>query len=231
MKIVFATPTLTRPFPAYLESLEKCVPALDAAGIEHKTVFRVGSAYISHARSYMLRQAMDTDADAVVFIDHDLEWSPEDMIKLIQTEGDVVCGTYRFKQDKEEYMASLITDDDGFPITREDGCMKAYTVPAGFLKITRNAVRKFMKAYPELVYGNAEKPSIDLFNHGAHKGLWWGEDYAFSRRWHEAGEETWLIPNLNLNHHSSDKAFNGNFHEFMKRQPKDVEYAKQRKTA
>lgn len=219
MKVVIATPTVTEPFPKYLESLEKSVPALDAAGIEHKAVFRIGSAYISHARAYMLRQAMDTDADAVIFIDHDMEWEPEDLVKLIQTEGDVVSGTYRFKDEPEEYMASLHTDEDGKPIMREDGCVKAYTIPAGFMKITRDGVRKFMKAYPELVFGEVERPSVDLFNHGVHQNVWWGEDYAFARRWGEKCGEIWLIPNLNLTHHSKDKAYPGNFHEFLLKQP------------
>ena len=219
MKVVIATPTLTRPFPQYLESLEASISALDSAGIEHKTVFRIGSAYISHARAFMLRQAMDTDADAVVFIDHDLEWTPECLVSLIQAKGDVIAGTYRFKEDKEEYMASLFTDGDGKPISREDGAIKAYTIPAGFMKITREGVRKFMRAYPELVFGDVEKPSIDLFNHGAHKGLWWGEDYAFARRWVECGEEIWILPDLNLTHHSKDSAYPGNFHQFLLKQP------------
>ena len=229
MKVVIATPTVKEPFPAYLKSLEASIPALNEAGIEHKSVFRIGSAYISHARSFMLRQAMDTDADAVVFIDHDLEWKPEDLVKLIKTEGDIVSGTYRFKDDKEEYMASLFVDDDDRPITREDGCIKAFTIPAGFMKITREGVRKFMKAYPDLVYGDLERPSVDLFNHGAHKGLWWGEDYAFSRRWSEAGHETWLIPDLELTHHSNEKAFPGNFHKFLMRQPGGAESVKEKK--
>lgn len=218
-KVVIATPTVTKPFPKYLDSLEASVPALDAAGIEHKTVFRIGSAYISHARAYMLRQALDADADTIVFIDHDLEWPPEALVKLIKTEGDVVSGLYRFKEDNESYMGSLHTHEDGRPIVRGDGCLKAYTIPAGFMKITRQAVRKFMWAYPELIYGDPEKPSIDLFNHGAHKGLWWGEDYSFSRRWTEKCGDIWVIPDLNLTHHSKDKAYTGNFHEFLLRQP------------
>ena len=62
MKIVFCTPTITRPFEPYLAALEGSIPALDAAGIEHSAVFRVGDVYISHSRSYMLWQAMKTGA-------------------------------------------------------------------------------------------------------------------------------------------------------------------------
>jgi glycosyltransferase involved in cell wall biosynthesis len=161
---------------------------------------------------------MKTDADAVVFIDHDLSWEPEDLVRLIQHPGDVVSGDYRFKYDNEEYMGRLVSGDDGRPVVRDDGTLKAHAVPAGFLKVTRAAVERFRKAYPELVYG-PDGDYVDLFNHGAHAGLWWGEDYAFSRRWRDMGEEIYLIPDLNITHHLKDQAFPGNLHEFMLRQP------------
>jgi hypothetical protein len=75
------------------------------------------------------------------------------------------------------------------------------------------------KAHPELLYGNKDKPHLDLFNHGAHEGLWWGEDYAFSRRWTALGEEIWVVPDLELTHHGKTEAFPGNYHKFLLRQP------------
>jgi glycosyltransferase involved in cell wall biosynthesis len=165
----------------------------------------------------MLRKAMDANADVVVFIDHDISWRPDDLVRLIQTEGDVVAGTYRFKHDEpEEYMGVL---EGEYPIVRDDGCLKARMIPAGFLKITIGAVERFMRAYPELVYGDEARPSVDLFNHGAIEGIWFGEDYAFSKRWNERCGDIWLIPDLNLDHHSKDRVWRGNFHEFLLRQP------------
>ena len=222
MKVVLCTPTLDSPRQAYLEAVEAAAPALDAAGIEHSIVFRIASPYISHARADMLRQAMSTDADAVVFIDHDLSWRPEDLIKLIRTEGEVVAGTYRFKRAEGEYMGTWICDGEGRPLVRpSDGAIRADCVPGGFLKVTRKAVRTFMRAYPELIYGDAECPSIDLFNHGAWEGVWWGEDYAFSRRWRACGGEIWMVPDMNLTHHGKDagEVYAGNLHEWLQRLP------------
>ena len=218
MKVVIATPTLTKPRPEYLASLEASVDELDKEGIEHQTVFEVGCPYISHARATMLRKALDAGADVIIFIDHDLSWEPKDLVNLIKTEGEVVSGLYRFKKDEIEYMGVLECHFDGRPILREDGCIRGEKIPAGFMKITREGVRKFMRSYPELVYGNPENPSVDLFNHGAHKGVWYGEDYSFSRRWKECGGEIWIIPNMNLGHHG-DKSYSGNYHEFLLRQP------------
>lgn len=217
MKVVFCTPTLVRPFDEYLEAMEASVPALDAAGIKHQIGFETGCTYISWARASLLRKALDTQPDAVVFIDHDMSWRPEDLVRLILTPGDVVSGAYRFKTDAENYMGTILMGDDGLPVRRGDGCIQADWIPAGFLKITAQAVHDFCAAYPELLYGSNYRPHIDLFNHGAHKGVWYGEDYAFSRRWNEMGRPIWVIPDLHLTHHSKDKAYPGNLEAYMRR--------------
>jgi hypothetical protein len=220
MKVVVATPSLADLTAPYLHSLAASVPALEAASHQTSFIREIGSPYISSARATMLRKALDSDAEAVVFIDYDLSWDASNLVKLIETEGDVVAGTYRFKKPEVEYMGSWICHADGRPKVRDaDGAIAADRVPAGFLKVTRAAVRKFMRAYPELLYGDPERPSIDLFNHGAWDGVWWGEDYAFSRRWRQCGD-IWLVPDLNLNHHGTDGTdYPGNLHEWLMRLP------------
>jgi glycosyltransferase involved in cell wall biosynthesis len=217
VKVVFCIPTVTRPYQVCLDSLKASVPLLGEW--DHGMVTEVGNPYISAARCHMLRKALDANADVVVFIDHDLSWKPADLLRLIETEGDVVAGTYRFKKDDEHYMGVIQDDPEGRPVVRADGCIKATRVPAGFLKITKGAVNRFMTAYPELCYGPQFNLSVDLFHHGAHKGAWWGEDYAFSRNWIDAGGDIWLVPDLDLDHHTKDAVFKGNFHRFLLAQP------------
>lgn len=220
-RVVLATPTITKPFPAYLDAAEAAVVGLQWAGYDVLMVLEISNPYISAARATMLRKAMDAKADVVVFIDHDMSFTPADLKKLVETPGDVVAGLYRFKKDDEEFMGSVFADADGRPILRDDGCIKAHRVPAGFLKVTREGVERFMTAYPELCYGPKLNPSVDLFNHGAHDGVWYGEDYAFSRRWIAAGGDIWVVPDLDLVHHG-DKPYPSNFHDFMLRQPGGV---------
>lgn len=218
MKVVLCVPTVTRPYQQTLDAIAASCDMLTNAGFDHYMVTEVGNPYVSAARAAMLRKALDVKADVIVFIDHDVSWKPADLLKLIQTDGDVVAGLYRFKKDEEHYMG-VVDDDDGRLKVRADGCIKATRVPAGFLKVTRTAVNRFMAAYPHLMYGEASAPSVDLFNHGAHKGAWWGEDYAFSRNWIEAGGEIMIVPDLDLTHHTKEVAYPGNFHHFMTRQP------------
>lgn len=220
MKVILCVPTIRKPYPQLLESIKNAIPLLESEGIEHAMVSEVGNPYISQARNVMLRKALDAKADQIIFLDHDISFQPEDLLKLIQTEGDVVAGTYRFKKDDEEYMGTLYTDKEGYPLGRKsDGALHAEWVPAGFLRVTSGAINKFMGAYPELVYGVRYSPHVDLFNHGAHKGIWYGEDYAFSRNWNDCGGQIWLVPDMNINHHSQDKEYAGNFHQYLMRRP------------
>ena len=65
-KTVFCIPTYARPAQACLDALEASVPLLDAAGIEHGTIFEKGNAYISAARATMLRAALTAKATTIV---------------------------------------------------------------------------------------------------------------------------------------------------------------------
>lgn len=224
-KVIFCIPTITRPYQVCLDSLAASLPLIQEAGWDEGMANSIGCPYISRARATMLRKAQDAQADVIVFIDHDLSWKPKDLLTLIETPGDVVAGTYRFKQEPEEYMGSLIPDIHQRPQVRSDGALLAHSIPAGFLKITREAVAKFMFHFPELQYIEEGTLTVDLFNHGVHKGVWYGEDYAFARNWNERCGQIWIVPDLDITHHLGDKPFPGNFHRYLLRQPGGSESA------
>jgi hypothetical protein len=228
VKIVICCPTVTRPYAPFLAALEASVPVLDAAGIEHQTVYEVGNPYISGARAVMTRKALDAGADVIVYVDHDVSWEPANLLKLVQTEGDVVAGVYRFKSDTEEYMGAYWRMANGQPKVREDGAICGSLVPAGFLKVTADAIDKFMAAYPELAFGSHYSPSVDLFNHGVVLGdrTWYGEDYCFSKRYSSKCGPLWIVPDMNITHHGADgKEYPGNYHQYLLRCPGGSESA------
>jgi hypothetical protein len=214
-------PIVTRPHKATVESLKASVPVIEAAGWEHEMAQTIDVPYISAARASMLRAALDAKADVIVFIDYDVAWKPHDLLTLISTEGDVVAGTYRAKIDDEQYMGALEHDPVTFvPKVRADGAIASKLVPAGFLKITKECVHDFMTSYPDLCYGPLYHASVDIFNHGVHGRVWYGEDYSFSLRWKQRGGEIWTVPNLDIDHHGKDgKVYKGNLHRFLLRQP------------
>ena len=231
-RVHFCVPFFGRPFPQTLAALGDSAGPIKDAGWEISTDIQYNNPYISNARNQMLRAALDRKADAIVFMDHDVSWDPLDLLKLIETPGDVVAGTYRFKQKDVEYMGAVLPDIHGNPQVREvgkihdpwdpnfDDAIVGFCAPAGFLKITPNCVDRFMEAYPQLVYGPRHAPSVDLFNHGVYDRVWYGEDYAFCRNWRNAGGELLLLPNLNISHWLREEngeytEFKGNYHWYL----------------
>lgn len=222
-KVILCVPTRKKPHPACYESLEKSEPLIKDAGFEFGITTEVGNPYISGARATMLKRGLNDKGDIFIFIDDDVSWEPKALLQLIQTPGEVVGGTYRCKDDNEvNYMGRILQDENGFPTSiREDGCLECACLPAGFLKVTKEAVHKFGICFPDLCYGPVWDQAVDIFNHGAHRGLWWGEDYAFCRRWREMGNKVWLVPDINVDHNAwdSDKVYRGNFHKYLLAQP------------
>lgn len=215
MKVVFVTPTRARPHKNFIKALEESVPVLDKAGIEHSVIFEIGNHYISHALSLLVSKALASSPDAVVILEDDMSWEPQSLVDLINCDKDVVAGVYRYKDEKVDYMGVIETTADGKPVV-VDGLIRAMCLPTGFMKITPAAVKKFAEAYPNLVYGEG---IVDLFNHGAHEGKWWGQDYAFCRNYRNKCGDVWLMPNLDIHHNSGDDVHKGNFHEYLLRQP------------
>ena len=212
MKVAFCTPSLAGLTEPYKRSLAASVPVLNQAGIQDGLALQFKNSYISNAMANLFAAGYEWGAEVFVHIDYDLSWEPEDLLRLIRTPGDVVGGTYRFKSEPEEYMGVIRTDEQHKPIVRDDGCIHAVWLPTGFIKITRKAYEKFGESYPHLKFGEKH---VDLFNHGAYGGVWWGQDAAFCRNWNDIRGEVWCVPDLNLTHWDGEKPFRGNYHEFL----------------
>lgn len=227
-KVCFCTPTYRRPQPEFIASLEKSVPVVLEAGFEECAAWEIGRAYISYSRALLLRKALNANADWIFFLDDDVSHEPGDLLRVLETPGDIVGGTYRFKSPQEEYMGRLNKKDgDPIPALARNGCYPAFFLPAGFLKISRAAVELMVAANPDLDFSRDTEEGrncFDIFQHGAIKvggeKTWFGEDYAFSLRAQLARLKLWLLPDLNLGHHGKNLDgtqfdWPGNFQKFL----------------
>ncbi len=217
-KVVFCVPVYPKPFKETEEAIKAECAVLHKEGWLTDSLWQVGCPYISAARCILLRYALDENATAVVFIDQDISWPAGEVLKLLNAEGGLVAGTYRYKQDgNEKYMGSLKESPQGKPIVRADGCVEALWAPAGFMRVSRVALNQMMKAHPELICGEPCRPHFDMFGHGVIDGEWRGEDVAACLRWRNMGEKLWIVPDLDITHHSPEKAYPGNLHKFLSR--------------
>lgn len=164
----------------------------------------------------MLGKALKWGADAVVFLDDDVAFRPQDLATIIQAQGEVVGGTYRYKDERVAYMGKPMLGQKGHPLVRaSDGAVHMLCLPAGFLRVSRECIERHMEAFPDLMITADGGRNIDLFNHGAYKGVWYGEDYAFCRRCNELDIDIWCPPDMDLDHHGRDEVFAGNYHRYL----------------
>ena len=185
--------------------------------------------YIQKARNDLVSMFLKSDSDIFVFVADDLEYKAEDLLKLVETVGDVAVGVYRQKIDNVNYPVTVFGDKDKRPIVRDDGCIKAYRIQTGFLRINRPVFERMIEGFPELSYygldhGKKFDVNHDFFPQGVHNHRWIGEDYAFCDLWRSLGGEIWIIPDMDLTHYNKEIGYPGNYHEYLKSLPGGIDY-------
>lgn len=137
---------------------------------------------VTRARNVLLAYFLASDYTHLMFIDADIEFQVEDILKLYYHDKEVVVGAYPKKgvawQRIRESMQSPDNQGKGFgdreiaafgsdyainfkfvnrdskTISVENGLIKLHDAGTGFMMIKREAVLKLIKAYPEIKYNN-----------------------------------------------------------------------------
>lgn len=164
---------------------------LEAMGIP--VVRMSGVSEIGFARSRLLSYAMAEGKDAVLFVDSDIIFRPEDAVAILQRPEPVVAGVY-----SQRRWGKLNVDfaDDGLPIRmgRGAGDRVVRYVGAGFLRITREACETIIRHHGLPLCGpSGGDPVCPFFlqqivwDEAAAEFRYLGEDYSFCERAGQAG--------------------------------------------
>lgn len=202
-----ATPTHDGKLCAeYVKSLVDTLPTLMQNGIAYTQAFCIGNALIHDARNRMVSWFIAReDATDLLFIDADIAWDAQDALRLVMSPHDVIGGTYRQKRDDEEMYNVAGLNPGPTQLIEVD------YLGTGFLKISRRAIEKLMRAHPEKKYLNPDgSDCYGLFEAPIENGKLTGEDAMFCRRWRAAGGKVFLDPDMTL-HHVGTKLYTGNF--------------------
>jgi hypothetical protein len=151
-----------------------------------------------------------SDAEFFVFIDADIHFSPESLLRLVESGHEVSVACYpkkviMWEQAEKEVLengskplervsSSLVTNFKYSKSALVDGFTEVLDGPTGFMCIRRSAIEKMYKAYPELMCKN-DHQNKDLENYCAifdcmidpDNRRYLSEDYAFCRRWQQIG--------------------------------------------
>jgi hypothetical protein len=179
----------------------------------------VGDSIIQNARNVLIAMFLETDCTDFVFIDGDISWRSQELLKLLSHPVDVVGGGYRFKNDKEEYPMQWLPDPDGKGLHADPatGLIEIAGAPTGFLRFTRNALEKLVEAYGALWYKERLCPDLTLHNLcevQLDNNVLRGEDYALCKKWRDIGGQVWVDPTLALTH-TGHKDYHGNLGNWL----------------
>ena len=135
---------------------------------------------VTRARNVLVAYFLHSNFTRLMFIDADIEFQVEDVIKLVAHDKDVVVGAYPKKgvnwqrisqsvrgNSEEQYndkqIASFGSDyainfkflnREQKQIAIENGLIRLHDGATGFMMIKRSTIDKMIEAYPELKYNN-----------------------------------------------------------------------------
>jgi hypothetical protein len=165
---------------------------------------------VQRARHHIVAQFLASSCDRLVFIDADIGFTADQVLRLLAHDRDVIGGMYRKKSaETEEYAANFSPDAAGaVPLDEATGALQALHVATGFLAIKRGVFERMANAYPHLLHRlHNVKPGGPTHAHAFFDCFidpttldYYSEDYAFCMRWRAIGGEVWADPGLVLDH-------------------------------
>ena len=169
---------------------------------------------VSRARNAAVAHFLEDEENThLLFIDSDIIFEPEDVLKLLKSGKEVIAGIYPKKYITWERLKNNPEAERvDFPVggnikMTEDNFLEMDYLPTGFLLISRTAIEKIIKQHPELKYRNdidgymsAGDNFYDLFKVGIRNGIYESEDWGFCSLWKEAGGKVLIHPEVNVKH-------------------------------
>lgn len=231
-RIVLATPCFGGlVHHGYMLSVCRLLDAAPRLGLHVDLALLAGDALITRARAALVARVLD-DASAthLLFVDADIGFEPEQLMRLLRAGRDVAAAFYPLKSVDWEalparavageplraaglsYVGTLLPETER---RTEGGFATASYAGTGFMLATRAALQRMAAAHPELRFtgvharpgrlpasGNLYALFDCLIDPGS--GAYLSEDYSFCRRWRALGGEIWIDCESRLIHTGAD---------------------------
>lgn len=163
-----------------------------------------GCSVVTRARNMIADEFMKSDCDHLLFIDADMSFQPESIIRLLAfgQEKPIVAGAYEARKAGKVYILTLDHDKDGNVIMDPMGLVKARRVATGFMMIQRQVFETLAKLHPEWYHKdvNSDNMLYSFFDFLVTPEGYVGEDFLFCQRAIDAGYTCWIDPTIKLGH-------------------------------
>lgn len=187
--------------------------ALEAACAERDFGLHIdlggGEALIGRARAGMMARFLASDADALMFVDADVGFRPEDVFRLLAADKEVIGGVYPRKRQAGGEVALELEPAAGEPAPPAGGAPgRVRWTGLGFLMVRRSAALRLQAGYPELRarLGDVNAAGVEtatmVFDSFVEPetGRYLADHQALCRRWRDLGGEVWADPGCRLTH-------------------------------
>lgn len=225
---------------AYAESMLRLQRTCAANGIQMMLDTTENESLIPRARNLAVaRFYQKTQATHFLFIDADIHFDPDSVIRLIKSDHEVAVACYPKKcvmwdsvdehlknggtgKDLARVSASLVMNFKYQNTQILNGFAEVLDGPTGFMLIKRDVFTKMHERYPELLCVN-DHQNKDLDTYYAvfdcmidpESKRYLSEDYAFCRRWQQMGGKIYADVMTVLGHVGNIR-FLGNLEERLK---------------
>ena len=235
-KVYVATPCYDMMRVETTVSLLDTFSALGGSGVECK--FKsVKTSLVTHGRNLLTCGFLHSGFDYMLFVDADVEFTPEAVMRMLVPKKDIVCTPYRVKEDGMKY-AVKFKDPDNVKILPFD-LVEIEEGPAGLMLIHRKVFERLIDKHRELKI-NFDKPTRDKMNKeigsiedGIDRymynfwdttfrldtGEWKGEDLSFCSLARGAGFKLYANLDSWTTHHGS-RGWKGRFGDYLIKKPK-----------
>jgi len=123
--------------------------------VPHGLLTQANSSLITHGRSKCANFFINnTDHEYLFFLDSDIGFNPEDVLKLLSHNEDLVSGTYPMKTIPIRYCVDVLEPEE-----RKGNLLKVGGNGMGFVMIRRNVFIDIAQKFPYLKYTPSTKDS------------------------------------------------------------------------
>lgn len=204
----------------FIAMIKFCIIA-QKLGINYSIDSMVNESLITRGRNNLVAKMLhNSSATHLMFIDVDLGFDPEAILRLISHNMDIVGGVYPMKRIPIKYVINTVPD----PIHDPDrGTVEVATLGTGFMLVKRQVIEQMIAAHPQLKYndnvgiGKHYEPNMyGLFDTmiDDHKN-YLSEDWTFCYLWRKMGGRVFADYKIKLNH-SGFHVYEGNTEELEK---------------